>query len=74
VTSALPGVRHPVQMHAMGKVVPVGDSPALAQALVEVLADKQKYTCDTAALKHLYDPDTVAAEYEMLFDRLRKKK
>ena len=74
VTAALPGVRRPVQMHAMGKVVPVGDSSALAQALVEILAEKQKYTCDTAALKHLYDPDTVAAEYEMLFDKLRKKK
>jgi glycosyltransferase involved in cell wall biosynthesis len=71
VTSALPGVRRPVQMHAMGKVVPVGDSSALAQALVEILADKQKYTCDTAALKHLYDPDTVAAEYEKLFEKLR---
>ena len=74
VTSALPGVRRPIQMHAMGKVVPIGDSAALAQALVEVLADKRKYSCDTAALKHLYDPDTVAAEYEMLFDKLRKKK
>jgi glycosyltransferase involved in cell wall biosynthesis len=71
VTSDLPGVRCPVQMHAMGKVVPVGDSPALAQALLEVLADKQKYTCDTAALKHLYDPDTVAAEYEKFFEKLR---
>ena len=74
ITSALPGVRRPIQMHAMGKVVPIGDSAALAQALVEVLADKRKYSCDTAALKHLYDPDTVAAEYEMLFDKLRKKK
>ena len=26
VTSALPGVRRPVQMHSMGKVVPIGDS------------------------------------------------
>lgn len=37
VASALPGVRRPVQMHKMGKVIPVGDAPALADALLEVL-------------------------------------
>ncbi len=74
VTSSLPGVRRPVQMHQMGKIVPIGDVPALAQALVEVLGDKQKYTCDPAELRHIYDPDTVASEYEALFEKLRKKK
>jgi glycosyltransferase involved in cell wall biosynthesis len=74
VTSALPGVRQPVQMHGMGKVVPIGDAAALAQAMLEVLADKGRYHCDTAALVHQYDPDTVAAEYEQLFETLLKKK
>jgi glycosyltransferase involved in cell wall biosynthesis len=70
VASALPGVRRPVQMHAMGKVVPIGDSSALAQALLEIFAVKEKYRCDTTALVKLYDPDTVAAEYEKLFASL----
>lgn len=70
VASALPGVRRPVQMHAMGIVVPIGDSSALAEALLEIFAEKEKYRCDTAALAHLYDPDTVAAEYEKLFEKL----
>ncbi|MBE3117748.1 MAG: glycosyltransferase family 4 protein [Candidatus Atribacteria bacterium] len=70
VASALPGVRRPVQMHAMGKVVPIGDSSALAKALLEIFAKKEKYRCDTAALAHLYDPDTIAAEYEKLFEKL----
>ena len=73
VSSALPGVRRPVQMHAMGKVVPVGDSPALAQALQDILAEKEKYKCDTVALAHLYDPDAIAAEYEKLFEELISK-
>ena len=73
VASALPGVRRPVQMHAMGKVVPIGDSSALAEALLEIFAQKEKYRCDTAALAKLYDPDTVAAEYEKLFARLVRK-
>ncbi len=70
VASALPGVRRPVQMHEMGKIVPIGDSSALAQALLEISAEKGKYHCDVATLKHLYDPDTVAAEYEQLFESL----
>ena len=74
VTSALPGVRRPVQMHSMGKVVPIGDASALAQGLLEVLAEREKYSCDAAELKNLYRPETVAAEYEKLFEKLMKKK
>jgi glycosyltransferase involved in cell wall biosynthesis len=72
VASALPGVRRPVQMHGMGKVVPIGNSSALAEALLEIFANKEKYHCDTEALVKLYDPDTVAQEYEKLFEKLRK--
>jgi len=71
VASALPGVRRPVQMHRMGEAVPIGDSAALAQALLEVISGKGKYHCDVAALKQRYSPDSVAAEYEQLFERLR---
>ncbi len=71
VASALPGVRRPVQMHHMGKVAPIGDSAALAQALLEIFAEREKYRCDTATLANLYDPDTVAQEYEKLFEALR---
>lgn len=72
LASALPGVRQPVRMHNMGKVVPIGDSSALAEALVEVLAEKEKYRCDSAALIRQYDPDSIAAEYEKLFKRLKR--
>ncbi|MGQ9833898.1 MAG: glycosyltransferase family 4 protein [Candidatus Villigracilaceae bacterium] len=70
VASALPGVRRPVQMHAMGKVTPIGDASALAQALLEIFATRETYHCDTAALAKLYDPDTIAQEYEKLFAKL----
>ena len=66
VASSLPGVRRPVQMHGMGKVVPIGDPAALSGALVDIFDRKEKYHCDTADLVHQYDPDTVAAEYEKL--------
>jgi glycosyltransferase involved in cell wall biosynthesis len=74
VASALPGVRRPVQMHKMGEVVPIGDSFALSEALLEIFSEKGKYHCDTVALRRLYDPDTVAQEYEKLFAELLEKK
>lgn len=73
VASALPGVRQPVMMHNMGKVVaPIGDYAALADALLAIITEKDKYRCDTAALAKLYDPDSVAAEYEKLFEELMR--
>jgi glycosyltransferase involved in cell wall biosynthesis len=74
VASALPGVRRPVQMHGMGKVVPIGDPAALAGALLEIFANKDAYQCDTQALANRYHPDSVAGEYEKLFEKLLKTK
>jgi len=72
IASALPGVRRPVQMTGMGQVVPIGDSVALAQAILQVLGDPAKYRRDPAEIARPYDPDSVAAEYEKLFERLKK--
>jgi glycosyltransferase involved in cell wall biosynthesis len=72
VASALPGVRRPVQMTGMGKVTPIGDAPALAEAILEILAEPQKYRRDPAAIARSYQPDSVAAEYEKLFEKLKK--
>ena len=73
VASALPGVRRPVQMTGMGKVTPIGDVKALAQAILEILADPQKFRRDPAEIARAYDPDSVAAEYEKLFAKLTGK-
>ena len=73
IASALPGVRRPVQMRNMGEIVPIGDAPALADALLKVIAHRADYRCDTAELARTYDPDSVAVEYEKLFDRLKKR-
>lgn len=71
IASALPGVRRPAQMTGMGKIVPIGDSPALAQAVLEILAEPGKYQRDPAEIARSYDPDSVAAEYEKLFAKLK---
>jgi glycosyltransferase involved in cell wall biosynthesis len=70
VASALPGVRRPVQMTGMGLVTPIGDSNALANAILQILAEPQKYRRDPAEIARTYDPDSVAAEYEKLFQKL----
>lgn len=73
IASALPGVRQPVLQHGMGQVIPIGDSRALAQALLEVLAHRERYRCDRAILARTYDPDSIAQAYEALFETLRKR-
>jgi glycosyltransferase involved in cell wall biosynthesis len=72
VASALPGVRRPVQMTGMGKVAPIGDPAKLAESILEILDDPAKYHRDPAEIARPYDPDSVAAEYEKLFARLKK--
>src|SRR5512147_1628499 len=73
VPSGLPGVRKPVTMHGMGRVAGIGDSADLAESILDVLSDPQKYKGDIEAIKKAYNPDSVAQEYEKLFARLIKK-
>lgn len=72
VPSALPGVRQPVLMHGMGRVSEIGDPASLAEAIIEVLDEAEKYKKDSSEIRRQYDPDSVAAEYEKLFARLMK--
>ncbi|MBT3338385.1 MAG: glycosyltransferase family 4 protein [Anaerolineae bacterium] len=72
VASALPGVRQPVLMHDMGEVAAIGSADELADGLLKIFADKEKYRCDTVALAQTYDPDSVAATYEKMFAELMR--
>jgi glycosyltransferase involved in cell wall biosynthesis len=74
VPSALPGVRQPVLMHGMGRVSEIGDSASLAEAIIEVLSEADEFKGNPAEIARQYDPDTIAAEYEKLFERLMKRK
>ena len=70
VPSALPGVCQPVSMHGMGRVAKIGDSVDLAEAIIEVLNEPDKFRGDIESIKKSYDPDSIAVEYEKLFKRL----
>jgi hypothetical protein len=57
-------------MHGMGLVSQIGDSASLAESILGVLDDPQKYCGDLDSIKKSYDPDSIAQEYEKLFQRL----
>ncbi|HMD87571.1 MAG TPA: glycosyltransferase family 4 protein [Anaerolineaceae bacterium] len=67
VASDLPGVRQPVLRHGMGKIIPIGDSDALASALLEILANPAAFRSEIGPIKECYKPDTIAMAYEKLF-------
>jgi glycosyltransferase involved in cell wall biosynthesis len=73
VPSALPGVRQPVSMHGMGRVAQIGDAASLAESILEVLNDPKKFQGDIESIKKSYDADSIAQEYEKLFERLMSK-
>ncbi len=73
VASALPGVRMPVRMHGMGRITKIGEAASLAESVLEVLNEPQRFRGDIESIKKSYHPDTVAAEYEKLFEGLMKK-
>jgi glycosyltransferase involved in cell wall biosynthesis len=73
VPSALPGVRQPVSMHGMGRVAKIGDSVSLAESILEVLNEPQKFQGDIESIRKSYNPDSIAQEYEKLFERLMGK-
>jgi glycosyltransferase involved in cell wall biosynthesis len=70
IASDLPGVRQPVRMTHMGEVVPVGDSAALAEAIMRVLRNRDRYVRPRGDIEALYSTDRTAERYERLFEDL----
>jgi glycosyltransferase involved in cell wall biosynthesis len=70
IASDLPGVRQPVRMTGMGEVVPIGDSTALAEAVIRVLNDRNKYIRPRSEIEALFSTDRTAEMYERLFEKL----
>lgn len=74
VASELPGVRQPVLQSGMGQVVPVGDSRALAEAILQVANNKAEYVRPPEEIAGRWSTERTAAEYEALFERLLREK
>jgi glycosyltransferase involved in cell wall biosynthesis len=70
VAADLPGVRQPPLMTGMGEVIPVGDSKALADAMIKIFSNPEKYTGDPEAVGRQFDPQANAAGYEVFYQDL----
>jgi glycosyltransferase involved in cell wall biosynthesis len=74
VASGLPGVREPVRLTGMGLTVPPRDPARLAEAVLEVLADRRKYVKPAGKITEMFSPDATALQYELLFREIMEKK
>jgi glycosyltransferase involved in cell wall biosynthesis len=74
IASNLPGVRQPVKQSGMGKVVPIGDSDALAEAIIEVVRHKETYVRPEEEIRERWSTEQTAKGYEELFERLLREK
>jgi len=70
VASDLPGVRQPVLQTGMGEVVPVGDSEALAGAILRVVTNRPDYVRPREEVTARFNTTLTARGYEALFEGL----
>ncbi len=73
IATNLPGVRQPVKMTGMGCTVPPQDVSALAQALIAILDHPDDYRGDPQAVVWCFSPETIAQEYERVYESLARK-
>jgi glycosyltransferase involved in cell wall biosynthesis len=74
VASDMPGVRVPVEFTRMGILVPPANALELTRALIAVLKNPDAYRGEPEALIQLSTPDSVAAQYEDIFNALKDQK
>lgn len=70
ISTNLPGVRQPVMMTGMGLSVPPKNPGALSKALIEILNSPNGYGGNQQEVIRLFSSDTIAAQYESLFERI----
>ncbi len=67
VATNLPGVRQPVTMSGMGEIVPVADARGLAEGIVKVLKDPQRYIIPRGEIMRIFELQHTVDQYESLF-------
>lgn len=74
VATDLPGVRHAIGFTGMGRIVPPQNSAALADGILEVLDNPQKYRGDVQSVRQVYSCESVASQYVKIFEELVNKR
>jgi glycosyltransferase involved in cell wall biosynthesis len=70
IASNLPGVRQPPRMTGMGEVTPIGDSAALAEAIIRIIRQPGDYARPRDAIADTFSLERTVAGYEALFEEL----
>lgn len=70
VVSDIPGAREAVRVTGMGLRVPPGDARALAEGIVQVLQQRERYCRPREEIAAIFDPEETVCAYERLFDEL----
>ena len=66
VATDLPGVRVPIQVTGMGKIVPVEDKDKLAKAVAELLLNNKKYIKDKKIILNRFSLNKTLNFYQWL--------
>ena len=67
IASDLPGIRQPILTTGMGVIVPPQNPDSLAQAIIAVLRQPDRYQKEIKAIRDRYSPQTIAKAYEDIF-------
>jgi glycosyltransferase involved in cell wall biosynthesis len=70
IASNLPGVRQPPRMTGMGEVTPIGDSAALAEAIIRVIQNAEQYHKPRRLIADTFSLARTVTGYEGLFESL----
>ncbi len=70
IASDLPGVRQPPRITGMGEVIPIGDSEALAQAILRVIQHPDDYARPRRLVEEAFSLERTVSGYEALFEAL----
>ncbi len=73
IASNLPGVRVPPRLTGMGEVVPIGNAEALADAILKIVNDPEKYHRDGKEIAEMFNPLVNAAAYQELYSSLLER-
>ena len=73
IASDLPGMRVPVLKTGCGMLVPPANPGELAEALIAVLEEPERYRGQPETLVRLSTPEAVAQEYEKIFELVQNR-
>jgi len=73
IASDLPGVRQPVLNTGMGKIVPLRDAEALAQAIIATLGEGKAILPHVEDYLRRFAKEEVAQTYQTLFEEVLRR-